>query len=276
MYSNRITALMVALIIWTISAFAQPTQQIPDKTFNPGDLSTVVGPPTVQITEVKTASAAGTGFQVRVKWTAQVPNTTKIEKFELSVSVRDTNNNTNTGTKTAVSAVREILVPVSITAKPVTFQANITTFFVPINQVKSEVSSTVLLDKSNGFSGSGLSGQSTPQSSGDAITKVQLAPNTDLKGYDVEWRLRPHTQDITEKQTKITGTFTYKKNNQTVGTRSANVTVGPGARQTHLTVSSAPVPSLENVRIEAAVKIEVFFSLLQRIVTTLNGNFPIN
>ena len=274
MYSNRIGALTVALMIWTISALAQPTPQIPDKTFNPGDLSTVVGPPKVQITEVKTASAPGTGFQVRVKWTAQTPNTTKIDKFEISVSVRDTNNNTNTGTKTAVSSAREILVPVSITAKPITFQANITTFFVPINQVKSELSSTVLLSKSNGFSESGSSGQSTPQPLGDAITRVAIAGNTDLKSFDVQWRLRPRTQDVTEKQTKITGTFTYKKNNQTVGTRSANVTVGPGTRQARLTMSSAPISNLENVRIEAAIKIEIFFNLVQRIVTTLNGNFP--
>jgi hypothetical protein len=267
-----LTMMMAALI----TAIAQPTQQIPDKTFNPGDLSTVVGPPKVQIIEVKTASAPGTGFQVRVKWTAQVPNATKIEKFEISVSVRDTNNNTNTGNKTAVGTARELLIPVSITAKPVTFQANITTFFVPINQVKSELSSTILLDKGNGFSGNGSTGQTGPRPPGDVISKVALANGTDLKGFDVQWQLRPRTQDVTEKQTKITGTFTYKKSNQNVGTRSASVTVGVGTRQARLTVSSAPVSSLVDVRIEAAIKIEVFFNLLQRLVTTLNGNFPTN
>lgn len=265
-------ALMLALIS---GAIAQPTAQVPDKVINPIDTSLPFGPPKVQITEVKTASAQGTGFQVRVKWTAQTPSTTKIDKFEVSVSVRDTNGNTNTGTKTAVSSAREVLVPVSITAKPTTFQANITTFFVPIAQAKSELGGTVLLDKGNGFSGSGTTGQTTPQpGSSDALTKVKLADNTDLKGFDLEWRLRTRTQDFSEKQIKVTGTFTYKKNNQNVGTRSANATLGPGTRQTRLTVSSAPIADLANVRIEAVIKVEVFFNLIQRTVATLNGSFP--
>lgn len=276
MYSNRITALVVALMIWTVSVFAQPIQQLPDQNFDPGDLSGVVGPPTVQITEVKPASAQGTGFQLRVKWTAQVPGTTTVEKFEVSVTVRDSNNNIRTGTKTAVSSAREVLVPVAITAKPVSFQARITTFFIPLNQAKVELNSSILLDKGNGFSGSGATGQTTPQPSGDAINQVALADNTGFKGFEVKWRLRTRTQDVIEKQTNISGTFTYKQSNQTVGTRSATTTVGVGTRQTRLTVNSAPIDSLANVRIEAAIKIEVIFNLRKRLISTLDGNFPIN
>ena len=259
-----------------ISATAQPTQQLPDQ-INPGDLSNVVGPPTVQITEVKAASSQGTGFQVRVKWTAQVPNLTKLDKFEVSVSVRDTNNSTHTGTKTAASTAREILIPIAITAKPASFQASITTFFIPINQAKVELTNTIVLDKGNGFSSGGTaSGPVNPQAVGDFISNVALANNTDLKGFDVQWRLRTRTQDVIEKQTNITGTFNYKKNNQSVGTRTATATVGVGTRQTRLTVNSAPISNLANVRIEATIKVEVFFNFLKRTVATLNGNFPTN
>ncbi len=266
---------LLMMLASIISVIAQPTAQIPDKAINPIDTSGTFGPPKVQITEVKSATTNGSGFQVRVKWTAQVPNTTKIDKFEVSVSVRDTNNNTNTGTKIAISSARELVIPVSITAKPNTFQANITTFFVPITLQKRELNGTFVLDKGNGFNASGSTGQTAPQSVGNAITKVQLAEGTALKGFDVNWRLAPITQDLSERQSKISGTFTYKKSNQTVGTRSVNATVGSGTRQTRLTVSSAPVADLLNVRIEAVLKIEVFFDLIQRTVATLNGNFPL-
>ena len=260
-------------LMWV--AVAQPTQQVPDKTFNPGDLSTVVGAPKIQISEVKGSTVQGGGFQVRVKWTAQTPSTTKLDKFEISVSVRDSNNNTRTGTQTAVGTARELLVPVSITAKPVSFQANITTFFIPIAQQKRELNGTILLDKGNGFSNSGATGQTSPQV-GDALTKVQLVQGADLKSFDVLWRLDPRaqTQDVRENQAKVSGAFTYKKSNQVVGTLSANVTVGSGTRQARLTVSSAPITSLLNVRIEAVIKIEVFFNLIQRTVANLSGNFP--
>ena len=256
-------------------AVAQPVQQLPDKTINPIDPSAPFGPPKVQITEVKSATKSVSGFQVRVKWTAQTPNTTKIDKFEVSVSVRDTNGNTRTGTQTAVSTAREIVIPVSVTAKPTTFQANITTFFIPIAPQKRELNGTIVLDKGNSFSGSGATGQSTPQPAGNAITKVELVEGADRKSFDVNWHLAPVTQDLREKQTKVSGTFTYKKSNQVAGTRSVNVTVGVGTRQTRLTVSSAPVADLLNVRIEAVLKIEVFFDLIQRTVATLNGNFPL-
>ena len=59
-----------------------------------------------------------------------------------------------------------------------------------------------------------------------------------------------------------------------VGTRSANVTLGPGTRQTRLTVSSAPVSSLVDVKIEAVINVEVLFNLIQRTVATLTGSFP--
>lgn len=265
-----------ALLGLLLVAAAQPVQQVPDKTINPIDTSTAFGAPKVQITEVKSVASSGGGFQVRVKWTAQTPNTTTLDKFEVFVSVRDSNGNTRTGTQTAVSTARELVVPVSITAKPVSFQANITTFFIPIAQTKSELGGTILLDKSNGFSGSGSTGQTTPQPAGDALTKLQLADNTDLKGFDVGWRLRIRTQDVRENQSKISGTFIYKKGNQVLGTRSVNATLGPGTRQTRLTVSSAPVSSLVDVKIEALIKIEVFFNLIQRTVTSLNGNFPTN
>lgn len=272
--TRRLIVGLAIMLAGIITAAAQPIQQLPDP-INPGDLSNVVGPPTVQITEVKIASSQGTGFQVRVKWTAQVPSTTTLDKFEISVSVRDTNNTTHTGTKTAVSTAREVLVPVAITAKPVSFQANITTFFIPINQAKVELNNTIVLDKGNNFNGSiTSSGPVNSQAIGDFISNVALANNTDLKGFDVQWRLRTRTQDVIEKQTKITGTFNYKKDNQNVGTRTANATVGAGTRQTRLTVNSAPISNLANVRIEATIKVEVFFNFLKRTVATLNGNFP--
>ena len=264
------TILMGLLLI----AVAQPVQQVPDKTLNPIDPSTAVGAPKVQITEVKGQIGKTSGFQARVKWSAQIPSTTKIEKFDVSVSVKDSNGKTTTATQTATGAARELAVPVSITAKPVSFQANIITFFVPIAQQKRDLNGTFVLDKGNGFSSSGSTGQAGTRPPGDAITKVQLVQGADLKSFDVLWRLDPRTQDVRENQAKISGTFTYKKSNQVVGTLSANVTVGSGTRQARLTVSSAPITSLLNVRIEAVIKIEVFFNLIQRTVANLSGNFP--
>lgn len=253
-------------------AFAQPTAQIPDKVLNPIDTSLPFGPPKVQITEVKSASAQGTGFQVRVKWTAQTPSTTRLDKFEVSVSVKDSNANTNTGTKTALSSAREVLVPVSITAKPTTFQATITTFFTTIAGVKRELEQTFELNKTNGFRGTNA-GSTTPQPPGNFIQEVDLADNTDLKGFDVKWKVGIVTQDLREKQTKISATFTYTKSGQNVGSRTASQTLGVGVRQTRLTVSSAPVSSLAEVKITAAIKVEVFFDHIQRLPVTLSGSF---
>ncbi len=259
-------AIMLAMII---NVIAQPNQVT-----NPIDTSGPFGAPTVQITEVKGFTAPGSGFQVRVKWAAQTPATSRLDKFEISVSVRDSNGNTRTGNQTAAGTVRELVIPVSITAKPVSFQANITTFFIPIAQQKRDLNGTFVLDKGNGFKASGATGQSTSPVAGNTLTKCELANGTDLKGFDVAWRLAPVTQDLSEREARITATFTYKNGNQVIGARTANATVGPGTRQTRVTVSAAPVTSLVNVQIEAVIKVEVFFNLIQRTVTTLNGNFP--
>lgn len=272
---NRIhTWLAAATIMLSVGwiAVAQPTQQLPDKDFTSIDPSKAVGAPKVQITEVKSVTGQPGGFKARVKWSAQVPSTTKIDKFEVSVSVRDSNGNTRTGTQTAAGSARELAVPVAITAKPGTFQATVTTFFITIAGVKREMQQTFELNKANNFRGTNA-GSTTPQPLGNFIQEVDLADNTDLKGFDVKWKVGITTQDLREKQTKISGTFTYTKNNQNVGTRTANQTLGVGVRQTRLTLSSSPVSSLAEVKIVAAIKVEVFFDHIQRLPVTLSGSF---
>ena len=126
---------------------------------------------------------------------------------------------------------------------------------------------TFSLGKQEGSSG----GPSSTPNANDAVTNVTIVDGSGFKSFDVFWRARL-APSVSEKQSKVSGTFTYKRGAQVLGTRTATTTVGSGTRQARLTVSSSPVASLSDVRIEAVIKVETFFTVIQRITTTLSGN----
>ena len=122
---------LMALVIGAISAVAQPVQ-LPDKTLNPIDTSGLAGPPTVKITEAKEIPAKGSQFhQVRVKWTAQTPNLTKLEGFAISVTTKDEKGNLTTN-QTAAGSVRELVLQVQIRGKIQVTQTTIITSFTTL------------------------------------------------------------------------------------------------------------------------------------------------
>ncbi len=254
---------LMALVIGAISAVAQPVQQLPDKTLNPIDTSGLAGPPTVKITEAKQIPANGNNFhQVRVKWTAQTPNLTKLEGFAISVTTKDEKGSLTTN-QTAAGSVRELVLQVQFRGKIQVTQTTIVTSFTTLATQKRELNGTFLLGKQEGSSG----GPSSTPNANDAVTNVTIVDGSGFKSFDVFWRARL-APGVSEKQSKVSGTFTYKRGNQVLGTRTATATVGSGTRQARLTVSSSPVASLVDVRIEAVIKVETFFTVIQRITTS--------
>ncbi len=255
-------AVLIALIVGTISAVAQPVQP-PDKTLNPLDIPNLAGPPTVKITEAKEIPAKGSQFhQVRVKWTAQTPNLTKLEGFAISVTTKDEKGNLTTN-QTAAGSVRELVLQVQLRGKIQVTQTTIVTSFTTLATQKRELNGTFLLGKKEGSSG----GPSSNPNANDAVTKVTIVDGSGFKSFDVFWRDRL-APGVSEKQSKVSGTFTYKRGNQVLGTHTATATVSSGTRQARLTVSSSPVASLVDVRIEAVIKVETFFTVIQRITTS--------
>ena len=251
------------------TAFAQPAQQLPI------DTSGVVVSPTVQITEVKNIGTQNNNFKAQVKWSAQVPPTTKIEKFDVEVTITDDKGKTSFSSQNATGSAREIVLLVPPTGgKPKFFKANIITFSTPIVQQKRELTRTIVFEKNDGST----QGQANPSPTiPDGITNMVVVPDSGFKSFDIFWRIFPPNQAsstlINEKQFNISGTFTYRTGNEVKGTRTASTTVGSGARQARLTVSSSPISNPANIHIEAVLKVEAFFTVIQRSIATLSGNY---
>lgn len=260
------------LVIFNSVIMAQPTQQLPDKTLNPIDPTTVVGAPKITVTEVKFAGIT-TGTQpkqlIRTKWTAQIPSTTKVENFSVILRATFQDGSTFTSTLNASDTAREVTfqAPIKGVANPLkTFQAVVESVFTTILVQKIDFNSAVNLSKSNGL----VATNTGANQRGEGITQISVVPGTQLKNYEIKWSLgAPARPGIREQNFKVTASFKFNEVNVT---RTATTTVGPGVRQTILTISDPP--KLNNGPIiDVTAKVEFFFKILQRNEAVLNGNF---
>ena len=274
-----ITTLMLAALAGT--AFAQPQSQLPNNTGSQFDPTIAIGPPTVVVTEVKNLGPTGNNLRIRVKWNAQIPNTTKVEKFRVLLAVNYTSGDPALPNQDVTASTREaiLLVPNrGASNPPKSFRTFIQAFFTTIVAQSTTFGGSFKLDKSNKFIG----GEKLNQGS-SAVGKVAAANDgTDVSKIDVGWAFTLPPQPFGANEIKFTvqGDFAYRgvngaTNQQSTINRSATLTAGAGARQVQFSFPSTPkfTQGFALADITANINVKAFFTVTQRNQSApLEGN----
>ncbi|MBS1811821.1 MAG: hypothetical protein JST84_26915 [Acidobacteria bacterium] len=273
---------VLALTVLSVAVFAQAQSQLPDNVGNQFDPGVAVGPPSVNVTEVKNLGPSGNSLRIRVKWNAQIPSTTKVETFRAFVTVNYNSGAPETKSTDATSSAREaiILIPNRGAANlPKTFKAFIETAFTTIVTQSQDLSGTFSLSKVNGFSDNTNNSQSNPRPTGANVTKVAVVSLSEMGKLNVFWNFNsnPPRPQIKEIRFQIDGSFSYILTNpQATINRTASLTAGPGVRQTQVSFSATPklLDGQSVSRIEATINIKAIFSVTHRNQTApFEGNF---
>lgn len=261
--------IIAAIVLTTISAlaFAQPQGQVADQV--PDDLLPAVGPPNVVVTEVKNLGADGNDLRMRVKWNAQIPNTTKIENFRVVLTVNYASGAPANLNRTTLASARETILPApnrGASNLPQSFTAVIETFFTGIAVQTKTMSGNFALNQSNNFS-HGIKSDAPA----DRVHRVEAANDgSDLSRFDVFWSLGKLPK--AETRFSIKGDFVYQLRQE--GTpptlprinRSATLTAVGDARQVQFHFPSTPklTTGQQLTGITATITVTTIIKLVQR------------
>lgn len=277
---NHFRFILAVFVLTMVSAFAlaQVPNQVPNQI--PGDLLPAVGPPNVVVTEVKNLGVSGSNLRMQVKWTAQVPNTTKIETFRVKLAVNYASGAPANAAQNAVASAREVILTVpnrGASNPPQSFNAVIETFFSGIAVQTKTMTGNFTLNQSNGFSDNVKS-----DTKADRVHRVEAANNgADLSRFNVFWSFVsvPKADDV---RFSIKGDFVYQLRQQ--GTpptlprinRSATLTAPGSANQVQFHFPGTPKLTSDQqlLSITANITVTALIKLIQRKDSTpLAGNF---
>lgn len=276
---NQLRLIGALLVLLSASGAVFAQTQLPGNIGGQFDPSPALGPPTVVVTEVKNLGVSGNNLRIRVKWNAQVPGTTKVEKFKVLLAVNYTSGDPALPNQDVTAATREaiLLVPNrGASNPPKSFRTFIQAFFTTIVAQSTTFGGSFKLDKSNKFIG----GEKLNQGS-SAVGKVAAANNgTDFSKIDADWAftLPPQPFGANEVQFRVQGDFVYRgvaTNQQTTINRSATLTAGAGARQVQFSFPSTPkfTAGFALADITANINVKAFFTVTQRNQSApLEGN----
>ncbi|MEP7271565.1 MAG: hypothetical protein ABI882_08660 [Acidobacteriota bacterium] len=268
---TTLRSIVVVLVLAGLSlvAFGQTQQQLPSNPsqFDPG---VAVGPPTVVITEVRNLGASGNNLRILVKWNAQIPSTTRVEKFRVLLAVNYNSGAPALPNQDLPSSAREaiLLVPDRGAGNPPkSFRTFIQSFFTTILVQNTTFGGGFKLNKGNGF----VDGQKLTQGS-TGVGKVGAANDgSDVSKIDVGWAFTPPSQPFGLKEVKfeIKGDFVYRGangNQQALINRSATLAAGAGGRQVQFSFPATPKfqTGFSLVDIDANITVKAFFTITQR------------
>lgn len=279
---NQLRSIIVTLVMAAFSALAlaQPQSQLPNNNSSQFDPSVAVGPPTVTVTEVKNLGVSGNNLRIRVKWNAQIPSTTKVEKFRALLAVNYNSGNPALPNQEVPASAREavLLVPNQGTSNPPkSFRTFIQAFFTTIVSQSASFGGSFKLNKGNNF----LDGEKLTQGS-TAVSQVAAAnKGADPSKIDVAWafQLPPQPFGANEIKFEVKGDFSYRGangNQQATINRSATLNAGAGVRQVQFSFPSTPkfTQGFALVGIDANITVKAFFTITQRNQSApLEGNF---
>ncbi|HZS07052.1 MAG TPA: hypothetical protein VFD58_19605 [Blastocatellia bacterium] len=280
----RIVSLTIALAALAAAAAAQARTdvQLPKKEVTPVDPQVAVGPPKVQITEVRNAGVLpGDPQKLRiiVKWSAAIPSTTTVSQFTVSLNVTYSDGSAASTSPSFPASAREAVlrIPNKGGIVPNTFRALVETDFTTILTQSETFSGSFSLSKANGFADS-ISVQNRPEAESDRVTAVKALRQNgafNLTDYDVFWFINQRRAGLTFTSFKVKGDFAFHFSG-TPGAdinQSASATASGEARQARLTLSSPPKGTGNLLRIDAAITVDAFFTVRQRAITERTGSF---
>lgn len=275
---NYLRFIHAAFVLSTVSALACAQVQVPNQV--PDDLLPAVGPPQVSVTEVKNLGVSGSNLRMQVKWTAQIPNTTKIETFRVKLTVNYASGALANASQNAAASAREIVLTApnrGASNPPQSFNAVIETFFSGIAVQTKTMSDIFTLNQSNGFV-QAIKGDAKT----DRVAKVEAANNgSDLSRFNVSWVFNSLAK-ADDLRFSVKGDFVYQLRQE--GTpptlpqinRSATLTAVGDARQVQLHFPGTPklTSGQQLIGITANITVTALIKLIQRKDSApLAGNF---